>query len=79
MNNLAQDVQNVWDALTPEDIEYARTHHNDEYSPFATLHDVCDANELLPIYDGDLDDSHIAYLTQVMNEFNRQFLTKYPK
>lgn len=78
MNNLAQDVQNVWDALTPEDIEYVKENWDYEFSPFATLHDVCDANMLLP--EGDFKTAEwLTYATQVMNEFDRQFVAKYPK
>jgi len=81
MNNLQQDVQNVWDALTPEDIKYVRENWDYEFSPFATLHDVCDANMLLP--DTSLEnlqtDEWLSYATQVIEEFNRQFVAKYPK
>lgn len=84
MNNLNQDVQNIWDNLTPEDIEYVKANWDYQFSPFATLHDVCDANMLLPdlpqAADGSTEmDEWLTYANQVMEEFNRQFVAKYPK
>ncbi len=81
MNNLQQDVQNVWDNLTPEDIQYVRENWDYQYSPFATLHDVCDANMLLPDTDSASElqtDEWLAYATKVIEEFNRQFVARYP-
>lgn len=87
MNNLQQDVQAIWDALTPEDIEYAAKHYTSQTGPFGTLGDIMDHNMLYPDNTSEMsfedslqDDSEwIKYLNQVAAEFDRQFVAKYPR
>ena len=70
---LAQGVAHVVAQLTPADIAYAKDPQRGEYKGFAALHDLCDANMLLPIRGGFVDSSdqqETDYLNAVMEGIN---------
>ena len=70
---LAQGVAHVVAQLTPEMIAYANDPQRGEYKGFAALHDLCDANMLLPIRGGFVDPSdqqETDYLNAVMEGVN---------
>lgn len=59
--------------LTPEMIAYANDQQRGQYKGFAALHDLCDANMLLPIRGGFVDSSdqqETDYLNAVMEGVN---------
>jgi len=74
---LLEDVRNIWISLTPEDIEYVRTHYNvgDDITPFGRLGDIMDQNELYP--NGDFSEEHIAYCRLVADTWNKEFINHY--
>ncbi len=70
--------------LTPEERAYATDEARGEYVGFAALHDLCDANMLLPgaANDDELDlvcdETYIAFCNSVMCSVNHLLLSKLP-
>jgi hypothetical protein len=71
---IAQGVAHVVAQLTPQDIAYANDPQRGSYRGFAALHDLCDANMLLPIRGNDDHDpsnqQEIDYLNAVIAGVN---------
>lgn len=76
-NNIstAQGVDHIFRQLGKEEILYANDPERGEYRGFSALHDLLDANMLLPFAnEADINEEYINFCNAVMEQFNETLL-----
>ena len=73
--NTSQGVDHILSQLDKNDIDYAINPDRGEFRGFAALHDLMDANMLLPFVNTvDIDEKYISFCNDVMEKFNEYTL-----
>ncbi len=74
-----RDAEKAMSQLSQAEIAYAKSPKRGEYRGFAALHDLFDANDLLPVWEDARDDetalqAHVNYCNAVIDEITRRIL-----